>query len=77
MSLEQIQELLKASVEVRFTGHSREEIYEWVGKTLREHDYAHQGREAKGVLRNYVAKMTGLPQPACLIHRFPIQRSGL
>jgi len=59
LSLEQIQALLRASVEVRFTGHSREEIYEWVGKTLREHDYAQQGREAKGVLRNYVAKMTG------------------
>jgi len=58
-SLEQIQGLLEASQEVRFTGHSREEIYEWVGKTLREHDYARQGREAKGVLRSYVAKMTG------------------
>jgi len=44
---------------VRFTGHSREEIYDWVGKTLRKHDYAGQGREAKGVLRSYVAKMTG------------------
>ena len=59
LSLEQIQALLKASQEVCFTGHSRSDIYDWVGKTLREHDYAKQGREAKGLLRRYVAKMTG------------------
>lgn len=59
LSLEQIRALLAASQEVRFTGHSRGDIYDWVGKTLREHDYAKQGREAKGLLRSYVAKMTG------------------
>jgi len=59
LGLEQIRALLEASQEVQFAGHGREEIYEWVGKTLREHDYAKQGREAKGLLRSYVAKMTG------------------
>jgi transposase InsO family protein len=59
LSLEQIRALLEASQEVRFTGHSREDVYDWVGKTLREHDYAKQGREVKGLLRSYVAKMTG------------------
>lgn len=59
LSLERIRALLEASQEVRFTGHSRTEIYEWIGKTLREHDYAKQCREAKGLLRSYVAKMTG------------------
>lgn len=59
LSLEQIRALLEASQEVRFTGHSRDDIYDWVGKTLREHDYVKQGREAKGLLRSYVAKMTG------------------
>lgn len=59
LSLEQIRALLEASQEVQFAGHSQKEIYEWVGSTLREHDYAHQGREAKGMLRSYVAKMTG------------------
>jgi hypothetical protein len=47
LSLEQIRALLEAA-EVRFAGHSRVEIYEWIEKTLREHDYAKQGREAKG-----------------------------
>ena len=59
LSLEQIRALLETIQEVRFTGHSREDIYDWVGKTLREHDYAQQGREGKGLLRRYVAKMTG------------------
>jgi len=59
LSLEQIRALLEASQEVRFTGHSREEIYDWVGQTMREHDYAKLGREGKGLLRSYVAKMTG------------------
>jgi predicted DNA-binding transcriptional regulator AlpA len=33
LSLEQIRALLEASQEVHFTGHSREDIYDWVGKT--------------------------------------------
>ena len=59
LGLEQIRALLEASQEVRFTGHSRDDIYDWVGKTLREHDYAKQGREGKGLPRSYVAKMPG------------------
>lgn len=59
LSLEQIRALLAASQEVRFSGHSKEEIYAWVGKTLREQDYAKLGREAKGWVRDFVAKMTG------------------
>jgi len=38
LSLEQIRALLAASQEVRITGHSRGEIYDWAGATLREHD---------------------------------------
>ncbi len=60
LSLEQIRALLEASLEIRFAGHSRSEVYGWVGRTMREHDYAKQGREAKGLLRAYVSKMTGL-----------------
>lgn len=60
LSLERIRELLKASEELRFTGHSREEIYRWVETTMREHSYGKQGREVKGVLRRYIGKMTGL-----------------
>ena len=60
LSLEQIRALLQASQEVRFAGHGRAEVYAWIGKTLREHDYAKQSREAKDLLRTYVLKMNGL-----------------
>ena len=60
LSLEQIRTLLAASQEVRFAGHGRAEVYAWIGRTLREQDYGKQAREAKGLLRTYVAKMTGL-----------------
>jgi transposase InsO family protein len=59
LSLEQIRALLEASQEVRFAGHSRHEIYDWAGKTLREQDYAKLGRADKGLVRSYVGKMTG------------------
>ena len=59
-SLEQIRTLLAASQEVRFAGHGRAEVYAWIGRTLREQAYGKQAREAKGLLRTYVAKMTGL-----------------
>ena len=60
LSLEQIRALLEASQEVRFAGHGRAEVYAWMGQTLREHGYGKQNREAKGWLRSYVRKMTGL-----------------
>lgn len=59
MSLEQIRALLEASQEVRFAGHGRAEVYAWIGKTLSEQNYRQQSREDKGLLRNYVLKMTG------------------
>lgn len=64
VSLKQIRALLEASqVGVRFTGHSRDDIYDWVGKTLREHDSVKQRWGAKGLLWSYVAKMTGQSRP--------------
>jgi transposase InsO family protein len=60
LSLEQIQELLKATVEVRFAGHSRKEIYAWIEGTLNGHGYRKQDRRGKGILREYIEKMTGL-----------------
>ena len=60
MSLEQIRAFLEASGEVEFAAHSREEVYGWVAQTLRHHDYGRRKRAEKGVLRRFVAKMTGL-----------------
>jgi len=60
LSLEQIQAFLEASEEFRFEGSKRKEVYEWVTRTLVEHEYSGQPRQAKGLLRQYIGKMTGL-----------------
>lgn len=60
MSLEQIQAFMEASQEIRFEGRNRKEIYYWVKETLIEQEYHVQGKAEKGLLRIYVAKMTGL-----------------
>jgi transposase InsO family protein len=60
MSLEQIQDFLDASQEFRFEGRGREEMYEWVKKTLVGQQYHIQGKAEKGLVRSYLGKMTGL-----------------
>ena len=60
MSLEQIRAFGEASGPVQFAGLSREEIYRWVERTLRAQDYGRLNRPEKGLVRRYVAKMTGL-----------------
>ena len=60
LSLEQIQAFLEGSEEVRFEGKGRQEVYEWITRLLREQGYRQQGKAVRGLLRRYVAKMTGL-----------------
>jgi len=60
LSLEQIRTFLAASEEFRFEANNREEIYGWVTRTLVEQAHGGQKREAKGLLRRYLGKMTGL-----------------
>jgi hypothetical protein len=59
-SLEQIRAFLAGSGEVRFIGQRREEVYAWTERTLVRHLYGSLGRREKGLLRLYVARMTGL-----------------
>jgi len=77
LSLEQIRAFLEASEEFRFAASKRKEIYDWVTGTLVEHEYNGQRREARGVLRQYISKMTGLSraQVTRLIGRY--QQSGM
>ena len=76
MSLEQIQAFLKGSEDVRFEGKGRREVYHWVTRTLREQEYEQQGRVAKGWIRSYIGKMTGLSraQVTRLLTRFSESR---
>jgi hypothetical protein len=59
-SLEQIRAFLAGSGEVRFAGQKRDEVYAWTERTLQQHQYAGLSKQEKGLLRRYVARMTGL-----------------
>jgi len=62
LSLEQIQQFLQASEPFQFQGKGkgRAARYAWLAATLRQHGYSQQSRPAKGLLRRYLIKMTGL-----------------
>ena len=58
-SLEQIRAFLAGSGEVRFAGQRREEVYGWVERTLVRQRYASLDKPGKGLVRRYIARMTG------------------
>jgi hypothetical protein len=59
VSLEQIRAFLAGSKEVRFAGQERAEVYAWVERTLVRHQYGGLGRAEKGLVRQYIGRMTG------------------
>ena len=60
LSLEQIRLLVSASEGLRFASENREQMYGWVESVLIEHGYSQLGKAARGLLRRYLEKMTGL-----------------
>ena len=60
LSLQEIEKFLLAAQEVRFEANQREEVYGWIERLLCQQEYVRQGRRARGLLRRYIGKMTGL-----------------
>lgn len=60
LSLDQIEAFLNASEEIQFEGQNRQQVYGWVEQVLRQQQYPKQGRKARGLVRRYLEKMTGL-----------------
>jgi transposase InsO family protein len=60
VSLEQIRAFLAGSGEVRFAGVRRADVYAWVERTVVRHEYVGLSRAGKGLMRRYMARMTGL-----------------
>jgi transposase InsO family protein len=60
LSLEQIRAFLRGSEEVGFQAASRRELYEWTERTLCAQEYAGLGRSGKGLVRQYISKVTGV-----------------
>jgi len=51
---------VEASGEIRFESQNREQVYGWVERVLVQQEYARQGKAARGLLRRYIEKMTGM-----------------
>ena len=60
LNLEQMESFLRASEAMRFEGETRQQVYPWMERVLCQQQYHQQGRAARGLLRRYVGKMTGL-----------------
>jgi transposase InsO family protein len=60
LSLEAIGRFVGASEEIRFEGENRQQVYAWVEQVLVQQQFAQQGKAARGLVRRYIEKMTGL-----------------
>ena len=59
-TLEQVREFLDGSQPIDLQVQTRAEAYAFVDQTVRRFDYILQGKTEKGVLRRFLAKVTGL-----------------
>lgn len=59
LSLAEIREFLAGAGPLGFTSHSRGELYQWVERTLVRYEYASLGKSDRGLVREYLEKMTG------------------
>jgi len=60
LSLEAIGRFVEASEELRFEGENRQQVYGWVEQVLVQQEYAQHGKAARGLVRRYIEKMTGM-----------------
>ena len=69
--------LLQASEAIHFRGQNRQQVYAWIEQVLRQQQYRRQGRKARGLVRRYLEKMTGLSraQVTRLIGRYQASRT--
>jgi len=60
LSLEQIRAFLRGNQEVRFKAQDRKQAYEWTQRTLCGQEYSCLRRQDKGLVKQYIEKVTGL-----------------
>ena len=72
LTLAEMREFVAASGSLTFLGASRVEVYGLIERTLQAQPYGRLKKKDKGVLRRYLAKISGrsLPQVARLIRRY-------
>lgn len=58
-TIDELTQLLTTTEGLRFTAARRADAYRWIEDTLRTYDYVHRTKREKGILRQYVQRMTG------------------
>lgn len=58
-TIEELHTLITTTDGLLFSATSRDEAYVWIEETLRAYDYLHRAKPEKGILRQYLQKMTG------------------
>jgi hypothetical protein len=59
LSLEQIRAFLEGSEEVEFAARNQSEVYQWTERILLDQEYHRLPKSGKGIVRQYIGKMTG------------------
>jgi hypothetical protein len=65
LSLVEMAAFLSASESVGISGESRAAIWRWSERLLCHQEYLTQKRRAKGLIKAYMARMTGLSRAQC------------
>jgi len=60
LSLEAIGRFVEASEEIRFESENRQQLYGWVEQVLVQQGYSGLTKAARGLVRRYIEKMTGV-----------------
>ncbi|MGB8477705.1 MAG: DDE-type integrase/transposase/recombinase, partial [Acidobacteriaceae bacterium] len=60
LSLESMGQFVSASDQIRFEAQDRQQLYDWLEQVLVGQQYAQLGKAARGLVRRYIEKMTGL-----------------
>jgi len=60
ISIAQIKQFLKLDQAIKFKAVSKKEKYRWIDDSLMKFRYFSLRKKGKGIIRNYIAKMTGL-----------------
>src|SRR5450432_2284987 len=51
---------VEASEDIRFSSANRQQLYGWLERVLVQQEYVLQGKCARGLVRRYIEKMTGM-----------------
>jgi transposase InsO family protein len=60
LSLEAMGRFVEASEDIRFSSANRQQLYGWLERVLVQQEYVLQSKAARGLVRRYIEKMTGL-----------------